>query len=121
MILADSNIIIYGSKPDYQFVRDYLAKEEIAVSKITLVEVLGYHGLVNEESQKLNQIFANCYQYGVTDEIIEHAIALRQQKKMSLGDAIIASTALQYRLLLVTVNEKDFNWITDLQIYNPIP
>ena len=43
MVLIDSNIIIYGSKPKYQFVRDYLAKEDIAVSKISLIEALGFH------------------------------------------------------------------------------
>ena len=121
MILVDSNIIIYGSKPDYQFVRDYLAQEAIAVSKVTLIEVLGFHALEEEERQKLEQLFDSCYQYGINDETIEQAISLRQQKKMSLGDAIIAATALQHKLLLVTANEKDFNWITGIRLYNPIP
>ena len=39
---------------------------------------------------------------------------------MALGDAIIAATALEHKLLLVTANEKDFNWISDIQVYNPI-
>ena len=120
MILVDSNIIIYGSKPDYQFVRDYLGQEEIAVSKVALIEVLGFHTLEEKELQKLEQLFASCHQYSINDEIVIQAIALRQQKKMSLGDAIIAATALHHKLLLVTANEKDFDWIADLQLYNPI-
>lgn len=120
MILADSNIIIYGSKPDYQLVRDYLMQEEIAVSKITPIEVLGFHALEEKELEKLEQLLASCYQYGINDETIEQAITLRQQKKMTLGDAIIAATALQHEILLVTANEKDFNWIAGLQLYNPI-
>ena len=39
---------------------------------------------------------------------------------MALGDAIIAATASEHKLLLVTANEKDFDWISDIKIYNPI-
>ena len=120
MVLIDSNIIIYGSKLKYQFVRDYLAKEDIAVSKISLIEALGFHRLEAKESQILEQLLASCYQYSINDEIIRRAITLRQQKKMSLGDAIIAATALQHELLLVTANEEDFNWISGLELYNPV-
>ena len=120
MVLVDSNIIIYGSKPNYQSVRDYLAQEDIAASKISLIETLGFHRLEEEESQILKQLLASCYQYSVNDEVIYRAITLRQQKKMSLGDAIIAATALQHGLLLVTANEEDFNWISGLELYNPV-
>lgn len=120
MVLIDSNIIIYGSKSKYQFVRDYLAKENIAVSKISLIEALGFHRLEEEELQMLKQLLGSCYQYSVNDEVIQRAITLRQQKKMSLGDAIIAATALQHKLLLVTANEEDFNWILELELYNPV-
>ena len=120
MILVDSNIVIYGSQPDYQPVREYLSPEDLAVSKITLIEVLGFHALEEAEVQKLEQLFANCYQYDVSDKVIERAIALRQQRKMSLGDAIIAATAMQHQLTLITANEQDFSWIANLQIHNPI-
>jgi predicted nucleic acid-binding protein len=120
MVLIDSNIIIYGSKPQYQFVRDYLAKEDIAVSKISLIKTLGFRKLEEEEMQMLKQLLASCYQYSINDEVIHRAIALRQQKKMSLGDAIIAATALQHELLLITANEEDFNWISGLELYNPV-
>ena len=120
MILIDSNIIIYGSQPAYQYVRDYLAQQEIAVSKITLIEVVGYHALAGGELQKLEQLFAECYQFKIDDSIVKQAITLRQQRKMALGDAIIAATALEHKLLLVTANEKDFDWISDINIYNPI-
>ena len=40
--------------------------------------------------------------FPISDEIIQKASALRQQKKISLGDALIAATALIHGLTLVT-------------------
>jgi hypothetical protein len=38
---------------------------------------------------------------------------------MKLGDAIIAATALEYGVPLVTRNEGDFKHIVGLQVINP--
>ena len=120
MILLDSNIIIYGVQQGYQALRDYLSEQSIAISKITLLEVLGYHALGDEEKSRLEEILNKCHQIAIDDVIIFQAITLRQQKKMSLGDALIAATALNHQILLVTANDKDYKWIAELQLYNPI-
>jgi predicted nucleic acid-binding protein len=38
---------------------------------------------------------------------------------MSLGDALVAGTALVYGLTLVTRNAEDFQWIQGLSLLNP--
>jgi predicted nucleic acid-binding protein len=38
---------------------------------------------------------------------------------MSLGDAIVAGTALTHKLELVTRNVRDFSWIQSLALINP--
>jgi len=38
---------------------------------------------------------------------------------MTLGDALIAGTALSHNLKLVTRNIADFQWIAGLTLYNP--
>lgn len=58
-------------------------------------------------------------QLPLDDRIATRAIELRRQKKMTLGDSIIAATALVYRLPLVTRNEDDFTNVTELEIINP--
>ena len=120
MILLDSNIFIYATQPDYNEMRHWLLNETLATSEIVLVEVLGYH-LINEDDKKdLETLFDLTKTIPVSWIIIEKAIALRQQRKMSLGDAIIAATALINNLTLVTRNTGDFSWIESLTIYNPI-
>jgi len=39
---------------------------------------------------------------------------------MSLGDALIAATALIHGLTLVTSNVKYFEWIEDLSVLDPL-
>lgn len=52
---------------------------------------------------------------------IQRSVSLRQQKKMSLADAIIAATALEYGVPLVTRNLDDFRPIAELELRNPFP
>ena len=47
-------------------------------------------------------------------------MALRQQRKMSVGDSIIAATALLNGLTLVTANIADFRWIENIKLMNPL-
>jgi toxin FitB len=90
-----------------------------AVSMISRVEVLGYHRLTETQKEYFEKFFKITPLLPVTEEIILKAIALRQQKKMSLGDALIAATALVHDLTLVTHNVKDFEWIDDLSVLSP--
>jgi len=51
--------------------------------------------------------------------VIGKAIQLRQHKKISVGDAIIAATALLYHTVLLTVNVQDFEFFNGLEVENP--
>jgi predicted nucleic acid-binding protein len=51
---------------------------------------------------------------------VGHQIRLRQQKKMSLGDAIVAATALERGSELWTANDADFAHIEGLRLHNPL-
>jgi len=41
-------------------------------------------------------------------------------RKLKLGDALIAATALVHDLELVTHNLADFSWITGLRVVDPM-
>ena len=119
-MLIDSNIIIYASKPEYAELRRFIAENTPAVSAISYVEVLGYHKLTEDERQDLEAFFAAAPILPLLDSVLDQAVALRQQKKMTLGDALVAATALVHGQTLVTRNIKDFDWIDGLSLFNPL-
>jgi predicted nucleic acid-binding protein len=57
--------------------------------------------------------------YPLSDAVVDRSIELRRSRKMPLPDAIIAATALENDIPLVTRNTKDFRHIPDLEIVNP--
>jgi toxin FitB len=118
-MLLDSNIFIYATQPEYEPLRAWCMKQGVCASNITRLEVLGYHKLSEEDQADFHSLFEHTKIYPISSTLIELAIQLRQQRKMSLGDAIIAATALEYRQTLVTRNVKDFDWIEGLKVVDP--
>ncbi|HKP12690.1 MAG TPA: type II toxin-antitoxin system VapC family toxin, partial [Blastocatellia bacterium] len=90
-----------------------------AVSAISYVEVLGYYRLTQEARHYFEDFFAAARVLPITSGVIEQAVRLRQSKRMTLGDALIAGTALANDLTLVTRNIEDFEWIEGLRLLNP--
>jgi len=86
------------------------------VSAIAHLEVLGYHQLTPKDKEYFIAFFENIKMIPVKDEIIQKSIELRQSRKMSLGDAIIAANALTENIPLLTANSKDFQHIEDLKL-----
>lgn len=120
MKLIDSNIIIYACKPGFDHLHPLLAEPDVAVSVITHVETLGYHQLSPNEKLYLAEFFANVERLPVSEAVIEQAIALRQTRKVRLGDSLIAATAMTHGGKLITHNTDDFKWIAGLVLLDPL-
>ncbi|MDA0266767.1 MAG: type II toxin-antitoxin system VapC family toxin [Cyanobacteria bacterium] len=119
-MLLDSNIIIYAAQPQREGLRQFIAEHGPAVSLVSYVETLGYHRLNGAERQFLVTFFEAAEILPISRAVAEQAISLRQVRRMSLGDALIAGTALVHKRPLVTHNSQDFDWISDLAIIDPI-
>lgn len=119
-MLIDSNIIIYASKPDGSNLRSFLDTIHCYASVITYIESFGFQRLSVEEREQLDGFYRNAQILPLTDAIAGQAIALRQQRRMGLGDAIIAATAITHNLALVTHNTEDFRWINGLELLDPL-
>lgn len=116
--LIDSNIIIYAGQPEDANLRNFIAQNAPAVSAVSYVEVVGYHKLAKQDRQFFEAFFFAAQVLPIAREVIDRATRLRQIQKLSLGDALIAATALTHQLTLVTRNVDDFAWIANLQILN---
>lgn len=121
MKLLDSNILIYAAEPPYKMLlAPYVKDRANAFSVISRVETLGFVGITSPQINYFESIFLLLHALPVEQDIIEKAIELKQSKKMKLGDALIAATALVYDIELITRNTEDFKNIRDLRIFNPL-
>lgn len=96
-MLIDSNILIYSADPKYAFLRELIKQHAPEVSIISYIEVLGYGQLTDEQRQYFEEFFAVTVVLPVNEDIAKHAINLRRQRKISLGDAIIARNSYTLR------------------------
>lgn len=119
MMLIDSNIIIYAAQRANENLRRFISEHAPNVSAVSYVEVLGYHRLTEQERQYFEAFFAVASVLPLSQAVLEAAVKLRQTRKMTLGDALVAGTALAYGLTLVTRNTDDFKWIAGLSLLNP--
>jgi predicted nucleic acid-binding protein len=119
-MLLDSNLIIYASQPQHGALRRFIAREVPYVSAVSKVETLGYHELGEDEKRFLEEFFDAAEVLPVSGSAITVAIRLRQKRRMSLGDALIAGTALSHGVPLATHNEEDFAWIEELEVVDPL-
>lgn len=119
MRLLDSNIVIAAAVPEAEGLRADLSTEPCVISIVTRIEVLGFHRLSAEEENGLREFLARAETIALDDVVAARSIALRQQRRMGLGDAIIAATALVHGMALVTRNVDDFKHIAGLELKNP--
>jgi predicted nucleic acid-binding protein len=118
MIILDSNIFIYLANGTLD--RKVIIDQDIAHASITKIETLGFSRIHANELLLLETLFGESYDLPLTGNIVERAVKLRQAKSMSLGDAIIAASALEYDYELWTANEEDFAYTDSLRMYNPL-
>ena len=118
-MLLDTNIVIHACQPGGDLLAPWTDHPNAAIASVTRIEALGFAGISSEEETAIRDFVNSSPTYALDDEVIERAIKLRQQKKMKLGDAIIAATALEYDIPLVTRNESDFKHIAGLDLRNP--
>ena len=119
-MLIDSNIVIYASQPQYLVLRLFLDSVRRSISIVSYIEALGYHRLTADTADYITDSFQGSQILPLTNTIDQQAVTLRQHRRMGLGDAIIAATALTHNLALVTHNTDDFRWIGGLELLDPL-
>ena len=118
MILLDTNVFIYMANGI--LLPKIISDKDISYASITKIEALGFSKITANELILLNKLFIAAYSLELSEQIINCAIYLRQIRKMTLADSIIAATALEHNLELWTANTSDFVYIEELKLVNPL-
>jgi predicted nucleic acid-binding protein len=112
--LIDTNILVYllQGNPHVQ----YFAQEDmLAVSCITEMEILGKFQISDTEKEVITRMLSHCYIIDINYHIKQLAIRIRQTARVKLPDALIAATAMQQNLTLITA-DKGFSKIKNLDL-----
>ena len=119
--LLDSNTLIYASQPEIRYVpcREWLERENVAISAISRAEVLGFHRLTETDAEFFATVLRFMPQLPITDAVLDQAVRIRQQLRIKTPDAIVAATALVYGLALVTA-DAGFARVASLSVINPL-
>ena len=118
--LLDSNIFIYAASGAHNYLHSLLEDEQNGCSVIACIEVLVFPSLKLDEKDFYERAFEALHVITLSDEVKNKAIEIRQQMKISLGDSIIAATALCWQATLFTRNVDYFKNIEGLLVVNPV-
>lgn len=109
-ILVDSDILVDHLRGHRRFLR---GQDEVHVSAITRAELFAGRGT---EERRIRRVLEPMTELAVDRAVAERAGRLRRGQQIRLSDALIAATALEHRLLLVTRNVRDFEGVKGLRL-----
>jgi predicted nucleic acid-binding protein len=123
MILLDTNILIEIYRDNVAIASIVDNIPEVAVSDVVRAEL--FYGARNKRD--LQEISADLEELTVLSllpQISEMAVDLVKtyclSHKLKFADALIAATAIFHNIELFTLNRKDFVYIPNLKLYEPI-
>lgn len=122
IILCDTNIFIEYFHGDEKIISelDYLGFERLSLSVVSVAEI--YFGMRKKETQitrellrKFNLIHLD---KGTSQSFVQFMLGSKK-KGIKIPDALIAASSVYNNVELFTLNRKDFDFISNLRLYNP--
>lgn len=123
-LLLDTSVIIdFLRRKDKQNSLLFLLikqERELAISIITYTELFSGRSVWEDKKlyDAIEKLCIGFIIYGLETNIAQKAGYLKAKSKIDLMDAIIAATALNFELNLVTLNTKDFEKIKDIKLFS---
>jgi hypothetical protein len=122
--LWDTNITVYYLQQQFsvsaeKFMDELLIEYQPAISVISEIELLCWKSQSEEDEVILRSFIQDAIVIELETSIKLKTAEIRKSTKLKLPDAIIAATAIEFDLILLTRNVSDFNKIPGLKITNP--
>ena len=125
-MLFDTNIFIYLEKRKVKAITLIEETENIHISAITYMELI--QGASNKSKVRLVERLLQAFNIRILELNENISIIARllikqhaQSHALTLGDALIAATAIQSNIELITANYRDFRFIDGLELKNFVP
>lgn len=111
--LLDTNVLIRHLTDEQPIP---FALHQYAVSVLTVFELLQYPGVAAAEERAIRDLLSLCIQLPVDAVIAERAASFARTHRIGPIDLLLAATALEYELSLLTHNIKDFRRLPGLRV-----
>ena len=125
-MLFDTNIFIYLEKRNVKAITLIEETENIHISAITYMELI--RGASNKSKVRLVERLLQAFNIRILElneniSIIARLLIKQHARShaLTLGDALIAATAIQSNFELITANYRDFRFIDGLELKNFVP
>ncbi|MBW2593874.1 MAG: type II toxin-antitoxin system VapC family toxin [Deltaproteobacteria bacterium] len=122
MIVLDTDILIDAGRKDIDAItclRKIEQQSSIAISSVTQMELIVGCGNKNE-LRDLEKFLKRFQVIKLNDYISDMTVSLLMRYRLSHGlliaDALIAATAISFRLPFVSKNQRDYRFIPDLDL-----
>ena len=112
-ILLDSDVLIDHLRGHRRYVR---GSDEPHISTITRAEL--FAGRESDE-RRIRRLIDAMTELAVDRLVAERAGRIRRTSRLPMADAVIAATAVEHRLVLVTRNTRDFAMVGGLKVRAP--
>ena len=113
-LFIDTNIFINIGSGNFNL-DEKLTGKTLYYSVITEIELLGFHGISEYEKNFFAEILNQCILLDISYAIRIKAIDLRRRYKLKTPDAVIAASAIELNIPLLTA-DKGFNKIKELKL-----
>jgi predicted nucleic acid-binding protein len=113
--LFDTNVIISFLNDDKLQPSDKHLKVDFLISVITELELLSSNNLTKSEENTINNLLKDTFIIEIKEKVKAKTIALRRKYGLKLPDAIIAASALVYKIPLVS-DDKVFKRIKEIKL-----
>jgi predicted nucleic acid-binding protein len=120
----DTNICIYYLQNQFDenvgaFIDNLLIDNIPVISAITEIELLCWKAATEKDIELIHNFINDITVIELEQDIKLKTAEIRKLHNIKLPDAIIAASALTYKLTLITRNSADFKNIPNLQVINP--
>lgn len=113
-ILLDTNIVIEHLK--HGMLADVSPEIKFAISVISVTELFRFAGMAQIEESLIEEFLLITQIFSLDSSIARRAGYLGRTRSTKLADLMIAATALEWNIAIVTKNLKDFRNIPGLKV-----